>query len=120
MINSQYLSEDEDLLAEVEKVGPPSTGMAEAGQMHQLASIQIRASLRNRKTAHDLDESMGRYSIILIIFALAQIIFAVFEFLFSATTSPHPILGDFTIIAAVILAVWAGWSLLNDYKKKRK
>ena len=31
----QYLLEDKDLLDELVKVGPPSTGAAEAGQMHK-------------------------------------------------------------------------------------
>jgi len=45
----QYLPEDKDLLDEMEKIGPPSTGTSAMGQLNKLLSLQIKAMLRSRK-----------------------------------------------------------------------
>jgi hypothetical protein len=73
-MNEQYLPEDQDLLGELEQIGPMSTGAALAEQKRKISEIQIESILRSRKTTADLSKSTDKYSIVLIAFAMAQII----------------------------------------------
>ena len=98
-----YLSEDEDLLHEIEAVGPSTSGVAEAEKMHKLIIIQIKATLRNKKVTRDLDVSTTRFSIVLASFAFVQVILGIYGFMFSAETSTHPYIGMFYIVIVGIL-----------------
>jgi hypothetical protein len=71
-----YLPEDNDLM---EALDAPTTGapVAASERMQIFASLQIKAMLRNRKTAHDLDESTTRYSRRLVALTWALIVFTV-------------------------------------------
>lgn len=114
----QYLPADKDLLAEIEKIGPPSSGMAEDAKMHQLAALQIKATLRNRKTAKDLDESTSKYSFALIAFALAQLTLGVFQFTFEAEFSEHKWVGIVYVLLVVILIGYILGTAFKDMRKK--
>jgi heme A synthase len=99
----EYLPEDKDLLDEVEGVGPSTSGVAETDKMHSLTVIQIKAALRSRKTAHDLDRSTSKYSLVLILFALVQVIIGIVQFVFDAEYSSHAAVGVLYILAIGVL-----------------
>ncbi|MDR3581704.1 MAG: hypothetical protein P4L67_00315 [Candidatus Pacebacteria bacterium] len=103
--NSEYLIEDKDLLNELDGLHESSTGLAGSRMMHKLIALQIKASLRNRKTADNFDKSTARYSLILIGFALTQLSVAIYQFLFEAEFSNHPYIGFFYFGAIVIIII---------------
>jgi len=72
----EYLPEDQDLLSEMERIGPMSTGTALADQQRNINELQLKAVLRNRKTMSDFSRSTEQYSRALIIFAVLQILAA--------------------------------------------
>jgi heme A synthase len=102
----QYLSEDKDLLNEIQAMGPSTSGVAETEKIHRLTIIQIKASLRQRKTARDLDESTRQYSLVLVAFALAQLALGVFEFLFNAEFSGHVAVGIIYVLLVTALIAY--------------
>lgn len=113
----QYLLEDKDLL---EQLDAPTTGapVKASERMQELASLQIKAILRNRKTAHDLDASTKKYSFALIAFAIAQLVLGIFQFLFEAEFSGHEWVGLFYVVAAIILIVYVVVTATKDISKE--
>ena len=109
-----YLPEDNDILEEIQALGMPSMPRAE----RKFAELQIKATLRNRKTAHDLDESTRKYSMVLIIFALAQLILGMFQFLFDAQTSIHPWIGYLYVMAVASLIFYLFKLIFKEIDKK--
>jgi hypothetical protein len=101
--DDQYLPEDKDLLEELSAIGPASSGRAEEERKNKLSSLQIKATLRNKKATHDLDATTTRFSIVLAAFAFIQVILGIYEFLFTAETSAHPYLGIFYVIVTCLL-----------------
>lgn len=89
----EYLPEDQDLLDELEKIGPMSTGEATSEKQRKISTIQIKASLRSRKTASDLEKATGRYSLVLIIFTIALVVVAISQFVFDVVNSQHVWIG---------------------------
>jgi hypothetical protein len=91
------------------------------GQEHEqnLASLQIKSILRNRKSMVDLDKSTSRYSLVLIIFAMIQIVIALSQFMFDATTSTHKwiALGIACFIAFSIWFIFKEFDLDKILKK---
>src|SRR3989344_6024364 len=85
----EYLSEDQDLLKELEEVGPMSTGQALSEQQRKISIIEIKSILRNRKTASDSNESTAHFSTVLLFVALVQVVVALSQFLFETATSEH-------------------------------
>lgn len=81
----QFLAEDQDLLDELSTLGPMQCQSTE----ERMSSIQIKSTLRGRKSMNDLDKSTSRYSLILIIFAMVQIVIAFCQFIFDSATSAH-------------------------------
>ncbi len=81
-------------------------------------AAQIKASLRNRKTSDDLIRSNEKFSIALIAFAFAQLIVGLFQFLFDAGTSTHPILGFFYAIIAAGMVVYIFTLFLKNKKRE--
>ncbi|HUC01914.1 MAG TPA: hypothetical protein VMA75_03340 [Candidatus Paceibacterota bacterium] len=112
-----YLSEDQDLLGEIETIGPPSSGMVEEQKMHKLTILQIKAALRNRKTAHELDKSTRKYSLVLIAFALVQVIIGIYQFLFEVEFSSHWAVGILYVVAVLVLGVFIFRELAKDIEK---
>ncbi len=102
----EYLARDEDLLTELDGLREASTRLGESRMMHQLIALQIKASLRNRKTADDFDKSTAKYSWILIGFAIAQLAVAIYQFLFEAEFSSHPYIGFFYFAAIVVIIIF--------------
>lgn len=116
--NDPYLADDKDLLGELGAIGPASTGTAATAQSHKLAALQIKATLRSRKTSDDLICSNEKFSIALIAFAFAQLIVGLFQFLFDASTSTHQILGFFYAIIAAGMVVYVFALFLRNKKKE--
>jgi hypothetical protein len=118
MEDNQYLPEDKDILDELDAMGPATGAPVIASQkMQELASLQIKATLRNRKTAHDLDRSTSRYSLALIAFALAQLALGVFEFLFDAEFSGHVAVGIGYVVLTTILIVYIIGTAIKEINK---
>lgn len=98
----QYLEEDQDLLKELDSIGPLSTGLALEEQKKKIETIQIKALLRSRKAAKDTEVSTSRYSDILMVFAVIQVVVAWLQLVFSAGTATQTkdkLLGGFVILA---------------------
>ena len=115
---NEYLKEDEDLLRAIDAIGGPTTGMAEEMAMHRLAVLQIKAMLRNRKTANDLDNSTAKYSFALIAFALCQLALSIFQFLFDAEFSEHPAVGVVYVVTVTGLIAYVLGSALKVIRKR--
>jgi hypothetical protein len=100
---SQYLPEDQDLLRDIEDVGETSIGSKWNKQQHRLNEIQIKATLRSRKTMEDFNQSTERYSYVLVFFAVVQAVVGICQLIFSFVTSNFKYValnvGMFTILA---------------------
>lgn len=75
-----YLEEDQDLIDRLKSIGPMSTGQVADQQKFELNSIQIETLLRSRKSMDDYDRNSTRFSTILAIFAIIQLVIAVMQF----------------------------------------
>ena len=106
MEENQYLSEDKDLLKELESIGPLSTGQALEEQKKQIQVIQIKALLRNRKSLDKFDKTTTRYTKILGVFALMQIIIALIQFTLDATSPENKWRGFLLMIPLAIIIFW--------------
>ncbi len=102
-----YLPEDKDILDSLDTLGPMSTGTALSEQQRKLQELQIRATLRSRKTANSMSKSTTWYSIVLGIFAMIQIIIMASQFMFDAFTSDHQwvALGVTVVCVGLILLI---------------
>ncbi len=89
----EYLPEDQDLLDELEKIGPMSTGIALAEQQRKINVIQIKSTLRHRKTTNDADKSARGYAFVVIVFTMVLFVVAISQLLFDVETSDHWIIG---------------------------
>jgi|SRR6185437_2119368 len=98
---NQYLAEDVDILDELKSHHIPN--VPKVGGLAQLTELQIKATLRNRKSIHDMDATTTKFSIVLAAFAFAQVILGIYGFLFTAGTSAHPYLGFFYALCIGIL-----------------
>jgi hypothetical protein len=102
---ADYLTEDQDLLDELEAIGPLSTGRALSEQERIISVIQIKTMLRQRKSADDVEKSNTRFSIIIIAFTIVQMIIALCQFIFDIQTIGHgwiPLLVSSLLLAGVI------------------
>ena len=101
-----YLPEDQDLLKELDSIGPLSTGQALEEQKKRIQVIQIKASLRNRKSFDKFDKETSTYTIILIVFAMVQIIVALGQFIFAASSGTNHWLSLLVVIAIVGMIIF--------------
>ena len=97
--NQHYLNEDNDLLDELGSMGPTAYGVGQADQSRKLLTIQIKSVLRNRKTADNLDKSTTKFSRVLILLAIVQILIAGFQFVLDAGTSQDKVYAFFVSAA---------------------
>ena len=111
-----YLEEDDDLLKELDSVGPMSTGMALSEQERKISAIQIRSILRNRKTASELDKSTSRYSravialtFVLLVVALMQLAVTVFA------PFPPGLVQVFVFVSAAGVIAWTFRKTVRDF-----
>lgn len=104
----QYLPEDNDLLSELESIGPLSTGQPLEEQKKKIQFVQIKALLKSRKSARDTEQANNRYSVIILIFAGVQILIAVIQLLQSSLNSSINSARYFGLAFAVIivLMIW--------------
>ena len=100
-IEDQYLPEDQDLLKEIDSIGPLSTGLALEEQKKRIQVVQIKALLRNRKSFDKFDKTTSIYTIILIVFAIIQIIVALGQFIFAASSYSNKWLSFLVVVAIV-------------------
>lgn len=77
-----YLDEDKDLLKELEEANPEVNNPGPVTQDYKLNSMQIKATLRHRKSMDKFDKSTTSFSLILMILAIIQIIVALMQFTF--------------------------------------
>jgi|ERR1035437_7610581 flagellar biosynthesis protein FliQ len=105
-----YLDEDKDILGKLESVGPMSTGIALSEQNKKLASLQIKATLRNRKSLDRSDKMTRIFSLILVLLTLVLIAVSVFQFTFDIQTSTASLLQKLIpLILLILLVVWIAW-----------
>lgn len=74
--NQKYLSEDNDLLDELDSIGPLSTGQALEEQKRRVQIVQIKTLLRSRKSAKDTEISNNHYSAVILLLTGIQVIVA--------------------------------------------
>lgn len=100
-MDSGYLKEDLDLINEMESIGPMSTGTALSEQQRKIDVIQIKSILRSRKTMIDLDQSNKKYSLVILLFAIIQIIIAGLQLVLDIKGFPDKIFAIFIAIVFV-------------------
>src|SRR3989344_8560474 len=106
-IEDEYLEEDRGFLAQIESNRSNAFEGRERAKQ-ELAILQIKATLRNRKSLHDFDKSTMRLSIILGAVAVLQLIVGLYQLLFMAQESDSPqnkVLG-YSMIVAVMFCIW--------------
>lgn len=115
-----YLPEDQDLLDELEAIGPMSTGSALSEQQRKIEEIHIKALLRERKSAADVEHSNKRFSVIIVAFTIAQIIVALCQFLLEAQTVQNRwiAIGVSTLLIVGIIATFKIFDPDTIFKKK--
>lgn len=111
---AEYLPEDQDLLDELEKIGPMSTGTALAEQQRKIKIIHVKALLRERKSAADVELSNKRFSVLIVAFTIVQIIVALCQFLLAVQTVDIWISIGITIL--LLVAVIATFKLFDPDK----
>lgn len=99
-----YLYDDEELLDEIEIVGPQPTDMEE--RKRRINIIQIKAILRSRKTMVELDHSNKKYSIVILFFAAVQIVIAGFQLILQINNFPDKVFTIFVTIAFIVIVYW--------------
>lgn len=112
-----YLEEDKDLIAELEAVTDLTDSLNIERQKQTLAKLQIKATLRNRRSIKEMDMATGKFSIVLVILALAQIVLGVLAFLFNVTTSSHLIIGFFLLVVFEVLLFYLLSFAFNRIKR---
>ncbi len=120
--NTFYLEEDKDLLAELDswELNKPTIGSIKLGELERkISTIQIKAILRNRKTASDLDKSTTRYSVGLIVLTAVLFVIALAQLSFDILTSDHQLIGLIIMIlcAAVTGFIFGKFNLDKIMKK---
>jgi archaellum biogenesis protein FlaJ (TadC family) len=114
----QYLPEDQDLLTELESIGPLSTGQALEEQKKRVQVVQIKALLKSHKSMNELNKSTTRYSIILGAFALIQIMIILMQFILEASTSSNIWLSFTLVVTCAIFIIWMLLDLNKILKDK--
>lgn len=116
MNKEQYLPEDQDLLDELNSIGPLSTGVVLEEQKRKIQVVQIKSLLRSRKAARDTEESETNYSNALLIFATVQFIVGIFQLIQSSLNSNNNSALYFGLIAVIVIGLTAFY-FLNLIKK---
>lgn len=114
-VDEPYLPEDKDILDALEAIGPMSTGTALAEQQRRLQVLQVQATLRNRKTANNLEKTTIWYSIVIAVFAMIQIVIMFSQLLFDTATSEHKY-----IALSVVVVCCVGVTLILKYLDPEK
>lgn len=102
--NKPYLEEDQDLIDRLKSIGPMSTGQAADQQKYEISCIQIESTLRNRKSMNDYDNNTSRFSKVLGLFAIIQIVIAIMQFVLDASDKKWIGFGYIIILGCMI--VW--------------
>jgi len=118
MKEKQYLSEDQDLLDELEKIGPMSTGTSLSEQQRKINVIQVKSILKSRKTMVDLDKSNKRYTKAILIFAMVQIFLAGLSLMLNIKNTPDQIFAIFMTVIFFGGLYWLGKKFDNEIDKK--
>lgn len=106
----QYLPEDQDLIDQLEKIKEMTPGQTAEQHKKDLSSIQIKATLRSRKSMSNFDKSTTVFSKILIVFTIIQIIIALIQFSLSAATSGKPF---YSLVLTLVLIGMIIWILIS-------
>ncbi|MFA5841130.1 MAG: hypothetical protein WC847_02580 [Candidatus Paceibacterota bacterium] len=102
----QYLPEDQELLDELEAINPLSTGQALEEQKKRIQVIEIKALLKSRKSADTFSKTTTRFSIIIAVFTLIQIVIASMQFTVSILSVENKLLGIFLAISFIVIILW--------------
>lgn len=86
-MENQYLKEDQHLLDELKSIGPLSTGIALEEQKRKIEIVHIKAFLKSRKSAKETEVSNTRFSNIILIFTVIQVLLGILQFTFSVITA---------------------------------
>jgi len=112
---SQYLPEDQDLLKELDSICA-SSGQVQSMRELEVSKIQIKATLRHRKTTSDYNKASRRFSIVLFAFAMFQLIIGWFQFTFTIITSQALLVGGIFLLVCAGLIWWVMRRLDSEVK----
>jgi hypothetical protein len=101
--NKPYLVEDQDLIDRLKSIGPMSTGQVADQQKYEISCIQIESTLRNRKSMDDYDKNSGRFSKVLGLFAIIQLVVAIMQFALDASSKKWIGFGYVIILGGMII-----------------
>lgn len=104
--NKAHLEKDQDLIDRLKSIGPMSTGQAADQQKYEISCIQIESTLRNRKSMDDYDKNTSRFSKVLGLFAIIQLIVAIMQFALDASDKKW-----IGFVYLVLLVCMIGWML---------
>ncbi len=115
-MDNNHLSEDQDLLNELEAIGPLSTGQALEEQKKRIQIVEIKAMLRSRKSFNEAEKSNTEVAVAVLALAVIQVLIAWFQFSFDITTGGHIKIGMLFLIPLGIMI----YLLLRLVDKPRK
>lgn len=109
-----YLPEDKDILDELERAYP--SGYRSMVGAEVMSALQIKATLRTRKTYQDASITQERFSWVLLIFAMVQIGIALFQFTWSVFPANDLIVKIFVFVSFIVFVigiVWQGFRAID-------
>ncbi len=109
----QYLDEDRDIIEElglsVQGIRDRESSLKESFKV-DLSALQIKSTLRNRKTMVDLDKSNKRFSMVILFFAFIQFAIAGFQLVMQFVDSPSR---AFAMFFSGVFLVFMFWIVRN-------
>ncbi|MFA5129992.1 MAG: hypothetical protein WC477_03670 [Patescibacteria group bacterium] len=121
-VDDLYLSKDKDILDQLADIHAAIDHEFDDGwfdkQQSKLQILQIKASLRNRKTMEESATTAERYSTALMIFATIQILVMLFQLILSAQESKNQ-WGGFIIVIECIVFVVIAFRIIDKYLEKK-
>jgi hypothetical protein len=115
--DNQYLAEDGDLLKELDAVYT-SSGQAQSRQELEVSKIQIKATLRHRKTTSDSSKTTNRVSLVILTFASAQLFVAIIQLTFSAMPPTNKWIAFGLVMLCLAFICYLFYLTFAEFKKK--
>ncbi|MCK9439171.1 MAG: hypothetical protein WCY43_02425 [Patescibacteria group bacterium] len=102
---SKYLEEDSDILKELDH-------SYSVDATHLFRKLQIQSILRNRKSLEDSGEDTRRFSTVLSIVAIVQVLVALSQLFFSVFASEYKWLG----LGLIIVLIFTVYFIIKELK----
>ncbi|MFA7049644.1 MAG: hypothetical protein WC164_00820 [Patescibacteria group bacterium] len=101
----KYLKEDRDILKDL-------NNSYSVDATHLFRKLQIKSVLRNRKSLEDYSESTRKFSIVLFIVALIQVLVAISQLFFSVFSSEYKLFG----LGVIVVLVFTVYFIVKELK----